>query len=75
MFTVLCEADVPHDVGKMLGFEAGSQEEFLSCLRCQKVLLLKSGDRIRGPKELQWGREEWPIIYFPVGRGLGRISL
>ena len=48
-----------------------AKKEFLRHLWCKKVVLLKHGDRTRGQKELHWGHEEWPIIYFQVGRGLG----
>ena len=47
---------------KMLGFEA-NEKEFLRCLWCKKVVLLKHGDRPCGQKELHWDQEEWPIIY------------
>jgi len=55
----------------MLGFEAFGQERILEMSLVQKVVLLKPGDRTRGQKELYWGPEEWPIIYFQGGRGLG----
>ena len=34
------------------------------------MILLKNRDRTCGQKELHRGHEEWPIIYFQVGRGL-----
>lgn len=40
-------------------------------LGAKKVVLLKNGDRTCGQKELPWGHELWPIIYFQAGRGSG----
>ena len=48
-----------------------AKEEFSTCLWCKNVVLLKHGERTPGQKELHWSREEWPTIYFQVGRGLG----
>ena len=48
-----------------------AKKEFLRRLWCQKVILLKYGDRTHGHKELQQGLEEWPIIDFQVGKELG----
>ena len=53
------------------GPEPMAKKEFLRRLWCKKVVFLKHGDRTCGQKELHWGLEECPIIYFPVGRGLG----
>ena len=50
-----------------------AQKEFLRCLWCKKVVLLKSRDRTLGQTELRLDHEEWPIIYFQVGRGLGLV--
>ena len=58
------------DVGKMLGFQADSQERILEMSLVQRDVLLTHRDRIQGQKELPWGHEEWPIIYFQVGKGL-----
>ena len=43
-----------------------AKKEFLRCLWCKKVILLKHGDRTRGQKELHWGCEEWLVIYYGV---------
>ena len=56
----------------MLGFGANSQKRIPETSLVQKVVLLKHRDKIHGQKELPWGLEEWPIIDFQVGRGLGR---
>ena len=50
-----------------------AKKEFLRHLWCKKVVLLKHGDRTGGQKEVHWGREEWPIIDFQVGRELGIV--
>ena len=55
---------------KCWGSEPMAKKEFLRCLRCKKVVLLKHGDRTVGRK-LCWGCEEWLIIYLQIGRGLG----
>lgn len=55
---------------EVLGFGA-NDEELLRSLSCKKVVLLKHGDRTQGQKEVFWGCEEWQIIYFEVGSGLG----
>jgi len=41
----------------------------------QKGGLLKQGDRTCGQKEPRRGHEEWPLIYFQVGRGLRIASV
>ena len=43
------------------------KKEFLSHLQCQTLVLLKRGDRTCEHKELPWGHEKWPIIYFGAG--------
>ena len=48
-----------------------ANKEFLRHLQCKKVVFLKHGDGTCGQKELHWGAEEWPVINFQVGRGLG----
>jgi len=50
-----------------------AKKEFLRHLCCKKVVLLKHRDRTHGQKELHWGHEEWPIIYFQVARGFGIV--
>lgn len=59
----------PNDVGKTLGFEADGQEGILETSLLRKGGLLKHRDRTPGQKERHWGREEWPVAYFQIGRG------
>ena len=61
------------DVGNGWDLELMAEKEFLGYLLCTKVVLVKHRDRTYGQKELCWGREEWSILYFQVGRGLGRV--
>lgn len=58
-------------VGRTLGFEAYGQERILEGSLVQKCDFIKAWDRTPGQKELPWGHEEWRILYFQVGRGLG----
>ena len=55
----------------MLGFEADSQERILETSLVQKGDCIKARGQDMWQKEQHWGHEEWPIIYFQVGRGLG----
>ena len=58
---------------KCWGLELTVKKKFLRCLWCKKVVLLKHGDGTCEQKELHWGHEEWPIIFFQVGRGFGIV--
>ena len=58
---------------KTLGLEANSQEGIIEMSLVQKVVLLNPRDRTCGQKELHWGHEKWPIIYFQVGRRVGMV--
>ena len=48
-----------------------AKKEFLRCLWCKKVVLLKYRNKTHGQKVLHCGHEEWLIIYLQVGRVLG----
>ena len=50
---------VVNDV-KLLGF--GANKEFLRCLQCKKVVLLKHEDRTHEQKELRWGHENYILV-------------
>ena len=56
----------------MLGFEDDGQEITFEISWSKKVILLKHGDRTHRQKELHQDHEEWPIIDFQAGKGLGR---
>ena len=60
-----------YDVGKILGFEANGPERILEMSLVQKGGFIKARGWTGGQKELHQGHEEWPIIYFQGGRGLG----
>ena len=49
--------------------------QFVVMSLVQKGGLIKAQGQDLGQKELHPGHEEWPIIYFQVGRGLGRANL
>ena len=47
-----------------------AEKEFLRCLWCKMVVVLKHRGRTRGQKDLlPWDCEEWLIIYLGVGLG------
>lgn len=47
-----------------------TEKEYLTCLWCKRVVLLKHGDRTYRQKELlPLGCEEWLIIFVGVGGG------
>ena len=56
---------------KWWGLEPKAKKEFLRCLRCKKMVLLKHMDRTLGQRMLHWGCDRRLIIYLQVGRGLG----
>ena len=61
-----------NDVGKILDSKLMTKKEFLRCLG-QKGGFIKAWGQDHVQKELYWVHEEWPILYFQVGRGLGIV--
>ena len=65
--------DYLHIYTDMGSSRAMVRKEFLRHFMVHKggFFFFKLGDRTHGQKELHWGHEDWPIIYFHVGRGSG----
>ena len=61
-------------VGQTLESKADHQERTLETALVQQGGFIEVGDGMGGQKELHWGHEEWPILYFQVGRGSGRAE-
>ena len=53
------------------GLEVSGQERILETSSVQKGGFIKARGQDLRQKELPWGCEEWLIIYFQAGRGLG----
>ena len=60
------------NIGEVKSLEPMTKKEFLRCLWCKMVVLLKHEDGTPGQEELlPQAREGWLIIYLGVGKGLG----
>lgn len=55
----------------MLGFKADGQERILETSSLQKGGFMKAQGQGPWQKELQWAHDEWLLLYFEAGRGLG----
>lgn len=59
---------------KCWGSEPKAKKEFLRCLGCKQVFLLRHGDRSYGQRGLPRDCEEQLIIYYGIGGGKARGS-